>query len=413
MKKIITILAFVSLLAVSCKDDIFGYQSRNDGKGTLTVGNLALDEELIPVSKAVSAAPGSYRLFVYNTAGDLVWEKSYEEVKNAPHGESLLAGSYTLVVRSSSDEAPAAAFETPVYGTSTAFSITAGQTTNLGTLTCTLVQCAVTVGYNEDFLATVTGDGYASVEVTTGSPLDYQLRYNGGSPAADGRMGYFAVNGGDNTTMTVTFRGSLDGKNQKMRTQLGGIKARDWHKITFLKKVDGSGNAIFGIEIDGLIADAELVNDVTGEEIGDGNDPNAPSGDGGIQLISTCDYDINVPVVVPATGTFPLTMKAIVPNGTRKFTVDIASTNADFIASVNSVGGCTLDLINPSEAALGVFGIVPFPHGAELAGKTEIDFNLAEAQVPLLAFKGTHSFTMNVTDAKGCRKSIAISLVVE
>lgn len=106
-------------------------------------------------------------------------------------------------------------------------------------------------------------------------------------------------------------------------------------------------------------------------------------------------------------------MTAKIPGGTRKFTVDIASTNDDFIGSVNTVGGTTLDLINPSEAALGVFDIVPFPRGAELAGKTEIGFDLSGAQTPLLAFKGTHTFTMNVTDNKGCRKSIPITLVVE
>ena len=161
-----------------------------------------------------------------------------------------------------------------------------------------------------------------------------------------------------------------------------------------------------------MVEDAELNGDVTAEEPGDGNDPNAPIGDGGIELISTSIYDITKTVTVPETGAFPLTMTAKIPNGVRKFTVDIASTNADFINSVNSVGGTTLDLINPSEAAMGVFDIVPFPHGTELSGKTEIEFDLSDAQAPLLAFKGTHTFTMNVIDNKGCRKSIPISLEV-
>lgn len=213
--------------------------------------------------------------------------------------------------------------------------------------------------------------------------------------------------------MYVVFKGSIDGKTQKMSTSVSGVKARDWHMITFMKKVDASGNANFQVEIDGLVEDLELDNDITAAEDGDGNDPQAPIGDGGIELVSTSEYDITKDVVVPAEGEFPLTMTAKIPNGARKFTVDIASTNADFINSVNTVGGTTLDLINPSEAALGVFDIVPFPHGSELSGKTEIDFDLSGAQTPLLAFKGTHTFTMNVTDNKGCRKSIPIVLVVE
>ena len=106
-------------------------------------------------------------------------------------------------------------------------------------------------------------------------------------------------------------------------------------------------------------------------------------------------------------------MKAVVPNGVLKFTVDIASTNVDFINSVNTVGGTNLDLINPSEEAMGVFDIVPFPHGTELAGKTEIDFDLSGAQTAILGLPGSHTFTMNVVDKKGCKNSIDVVLVVE
>lgn len=225
-------------------------------------------------------------------------------------------------------------------------------------------------------------------------------------------MGYFAVNGND-ATIALVFKGSIDGKTQRMRATITNVKAQDWHVVTIIKKVDASGNASFTVEIDGLVEDAELNGDVTAEEPGDGNDPNAPTGDGGIELVSTSSYDIAKTIIVPATGAFPLTMTAKIPNGVRKFTVDIASTNDDFINSVNSVGGTTLDLINPSEAAMGVFDIVPFPHGSELSGKTEIDFDLSGAQTPLLAFQGTHTFTMNVVDNKGCRKSIPITLEVK
>ena len=157
---------------------------------------------------------------------------------------------------------------------------------------------------------------------------------------------------GENSTMTVTFKGGIEGKNQKMTTTITGIKARDYHIVTFMKKVDESGNVSVGIEIDGLVADVELDNDAQGEESGDGNDPDAPVGDGGIDLVSTCEYNISNPVNVPAVGPFSFTMKAQVPNGTLKFTVDIESTNEDFINSVNTVGGTKLDLINPSEANL-------------------------------------------------------------
>lgn len=418
MKRIFTILAATALLLSSCKEDEFKYiTTPKTGILSLDGFSVTTDDEVNIISKATSQASGDYVLTLTKADGTLVWEKTYSTVlqeiaSSTESGISLEAGSYGMDVRSKAGEVPASAFSEPVYGTSTTFSIETGKTTTLGTLTCKLLQCAVKVRYNDDFLAMVTGDGTCSVEVTAGAPLDYALSYNGGNPTYDESTGYFAVNNGSNTTMAITFKGGIEGKTQKMKTSITGIKPQDLHVITFMKKIDETGNASFVILIDGLVADAELVNDIQGTEEGDGNDPQAPTGDGGIELVSTCEYDITQPVTVPAASSFNFTMRALIPNGTRKFTVDIASTNADFIASVNSVGGTTLDLINPSEAALGIFSIVPFPHGEELLNATSIDFDLSGAQTPLLAFPGTHTFTMNVVDNKGCRKSIEIKLVV-
>ena len=400
-----------ALVLSSCSKDIFNYGSAKTGTLSFASMQLVVSEDVNPATRA-EAAGDEYVISIYGSDGQLVGQtKTWSEVRNTGTMQ-LPAGDYTMQVRSSSSNVPEAKFNSPMYGASSSFSITAGQTTNIGSITCSLLQAIVTVSYNEAFLGTVTGDGKASVELQSGYPLDYALSYNEGSPQYERRLGYFALNE-DEATVSVTFKGSIDGKTQKMTATITGVKARDWHIITFMKKVDADGNASFSVSIDGLVEDVELSNDVTAEENGDGEDPNAPSGDGGIELVSTCDYDITQPVTVPATGSFPLTMTAKIPNGALKFTVDIASTNEDFIGSVNSVGGTTLDLINPSDAALGIFDIVPFPHGSDLKGKTEIDFDLSDAQTPLLAFKGTHTFTMNVVDMKGCKKSIEISLKVE
>ncbi len=400
-----------AIVLSSCSKDIFNYGSAKTGTLSFATMQLVVSEDVNPATKA-EAAGDEYVISIYGSDGQLVGQKkTWSEIRETGTMQ-LPAGDYTMQVRSSSSNIPEAKFNSPMYGASSSFSIKAGETTSLGSITCTLLQAIVSVSYNEAFLGTVTGDGKASVELQSGYPLDYALSYNEGDPKYEMRPGYFALNESE-ATVTVTFKGSIEGKTQKMTATITGVKARDWHIITFMKKVDADGNASFSVSIDGLVEDVELSNDVTAEEDGDGEDPNAPAGDGGIELVSTCDYDITQPVTVPATGSFPLTMTAKIPNGALKFTVDIASTNADFIGSVNSVGGTTLDLINPSEAALGIFDIVPFPHGSDLKGKTEIDFDLSGAQTPLLAFQGTHTFTMNVVDQKGCKKSIEISLKVE
>lgn len=403
-------MAAITVVAVSCKKDNFNYGG-GDKTGVLSFDGLSIEvsDEIHKVTTRTEAAGDDYSLFLYDNAGSLVWQKTYQEVRGG--SVTLPAGNYSLEARSTSADVPKAKFTAPVYGATKEFAIKAGVTTTLGSITCTLLQAVVTVGYNDDFLKSVTGSGAATVELTAGYPLEYKLEYSNGQPNYDRRQGYFAVNG-DNATISLVFKGSVDGKTQRMRATITNVKAQDWHIVTIVKKVDASGNASFSVVIDGLVEDAELENDVTADEPGDGNDPSAPIGDGGIELVSTSEYDITQPVTVPSSGAFPLTMTARIPNGARKFTVDIASTNDDFIGSVNTVGGTTLDLINPSDAALGVFDIVPFPHGSELSGKTEIDFDLSGAQTPLLAFKGRHTFTMNVIDNKGCRKSIPIILEV-
>ena len=412
MKRIIYIfIAAIMVLAVSCKKDNFNYGGK-DKTGTLSFDGLSIEvsDEINKVTTKAEAAGDDYSLFLYDNAGMLVWQKTWQEVRSA--GDvSLPAGNYSIEARSTSAEVPQSKFTSPVYGATKSFAIKAGVTTTLGSITCKLLQAVVTVGYNDDFLRSVTGDGVASVELTAGYPLEYKLEYSGGNPTYDRRQGYFAVNG-DDATITLIFKGSIEGKTQRMRATITKVKPQDWHVVTIVKKVDASGNASFTVEIDGLVEDAELENDVPANEEGDGYDPDAPAGDGGIELVSTSAYDITKTITVPSTGGFPLTMTAKIPNGARRFTVEIASTNKDFINSVNTVVGTTLDLINPSAAAMGVFDIVPFPHGAELAGKTEIEFDLSGAQTPLLAFKGTHTFTMNVIDNKGCRKSIPITLEV-
>ena len=405
-------MAAISVMAVSCKKDNFNYGGGN-WNGILSFDGLSIEvsEDVNKVITRAETAGDDYVLFLYDNADRLVWQKTYREVLGSAN-ISLPAGDYRIDARSTSAEVPQAKFTAPVYGASKSFTIKAGVTTTLGSITCKLLQAIVTVEYNDDFLKSVSGDGVARVELTPGYPLEYKLDYSNGNPTYDHRLGYFAVNGNE-ATISLMFKGSIDGKTQRMLAPITNVKAQDWHVVRILKKVDASGNASFSIEIDGLVEDAELENDVPAKEDGDGKDPDAPTGDGGIELVSTSSYDIAKTIIVPATGTFPLTMTAKIPNGVRKFTVDIASTNDDFINSVNSVGGTTLDLINPSEAAMGVFDIVPFPHGSELSGKTEIDFDLSGAQTPLLAFQGTHTFTMNVVDNKGCRKSIPITLEVK
>lgn len=386
------------------------------GNGYLSFAefSLALDEEI--ETKAAVAASGNYTVIVLDAEEDEVLNTTYSEVKNNNDMISLTAGTYTLVARSTADDVPAAAFEQPVYGASKAFTITAGEVTTVGDITCTLLQCKVTVSYSDEFLASVTGTGATKVTVTAGYPLSYALNADA---SYDQSAGYFAVE--DECTMEVVFSGSVEGKTQKMTKVFTGITAKQWRQIKFVKKVNEQGNATFDIVIQDLISDATLNNTVDGEEIIIGEDPDAPKGDGGITLeidyASGCDEEItdlnNILIVPVETRDMAIHFKAIVPDGVKKFTVDIASTNSAFVAAVSAADATNLDLINPTEANNVIFQVVPFPHGEELLGMTEILFDLSAAQDPILNYAGSHTFTMNITDNNGCKNTIPVVMVVE
>ncbi|MBR3775640.1 MAG: hypothetical protein IKL12_05990, partial [Alistipes sp.] len=101
-----------------------------------------------------------------------------------------------------------------------------------------------------------------------------------------------------------------------------------------------------------------------------------------------------------------------VPSGVRTFTVEISSDSDVFMGALDLVGGPIVDLVYPSELAMGIFDIVPFPHGEEMVGMTLVPFDLSTAQTALLGFPGTHTFTMNVQDLTGCKNTVTIIMNV-
>ncbi len=428
MKRILTITLLAAIALSSCKKEGYEYKGgQENGVGTLSLADFSLnvtdDTDKID-TRTKGEAESNYMIIIRNSNGDVCYECTYGQISD-DSTISLPAGEYTFSAQSH-DTPDRARFDNPVYGASKKFTITTGETVNIGSLTCRLLQCKVTVGYDDNFLADVTGDCVTTVELTAGDALDYNLTYDAENHKTtyDQHAGYFPINGG--TTLEVTFKGMIGGKSQRMSKAINNIKAAQWRQIKFHKKIDEKGNATFDIEITDFVEDQEIGQNIAGTEDIIGEDPNAPKGDGGIKLVSTCYYDIEKPIVVPElpegydsgnyTPNFVLTMKAVVPDGVRKFTVDLQSTNEDFpgaVAMVNN-GDTTLDLVNPSSGAIEVFEtIVPFPYGNDVNQKTEILFNLSPAQKPILGFKGEHKFVMKVTDNKGHQKEIPVSLVVK
>ena len=449
MKKLFVLLLAISGLMVSCSDD-FQYNGEGtkpevnlglpEGYGMLSFGEMqiSIDEsEAMVRSTELPEVGGNYVIKIKDAEGKVVVDCSYKDIKDSSEGIALLAGEYTLEVCSTIDDIPDAAWEQPIYGaTMSGIKIEAGKPTIIAEpITCTLLQCKVTVDYNDDFLAMVKGA--CKTTITIGSSLEYNLNWDatqGKITSYEKRAGYFDVNNGANTTMEVKFEGSIyDEESESVKTMrqskaFEGIEARQWRQVRFVKKVNEEGNASFEIEIDGYVEDDNLgTEDMTGEESVLAPDPNAPKGDGGILLLNVTGLTENTnptqeawnaektdkPTInVANIDGSSLIFKASIPNGAYEFYVDITSTNADFNFAVREI---TVDKDNPGRiyltktddinrgvvTALSNFGI-KFPTPEEVINQSDILFDLTPAVPALKAFPGTHTFSMYVRDSEGC-----------
>lgn len=411
MKKIFILLTAAAALfsAASCQKS--PVEAKDYGYLSFGEFSLGLDEAV----ETRAAANGNYVVIVTDSEGKEVVNTTYGALlEDGDYQITLPAGDYILEARSTKD-VPVAEFEQPVYGASKEFSITAGETTYVGDLVCTLLQCKVTVSYSEEFLASVTGAGKTTVNVKAGYPLEYVLNANG---SYDQSAGYFAVEG---NTMTVVFSGNIEGKSQKMTKSFTNIAPKQWRQIKFIKKVNEQGNAVFDIVINDLVDDETLNNSLVIEEETIGEDPEAPKGDGGIKLEldyeAGCDPEItdleNIVIVPVATRDMAMRFRATVPNGVKKFNVQIDSDNDAFLSAVDAANARELDLINPLPDNDIIFQVVPFPHGQELLGQTDISFNLDAAQDAITIYPGRHTFKMVIVDQTGCKKEIPVVMVVE
>lgn len=416
MKPFHYILAAAAMLfAVSCNEDFRRHEEITTG--ILSFANFtihsALDVEV--VAKSVTEASGDYIINIYDADNDLVKSVTYAEVKQSGYGIELSAGNYSLEVLSGA--LPVSAFETPVYGATDSFSIVAGGKTDLGEVSCKILQCAATVDYDDALKGIMTGDGKATVEVTSGYPLTYNLSYNGGNIVREERIGYFSLESGA-ATMVVSFSGKVNGSTQKMTKVISGIKAGELRQIKFIKKVNAEGDATIDITVNGYVEDADLQAYIAAPQLDIiGEDPEAPKGDGDIRLVFEPDctmYNDLSNIVVPTLdqGTMDLRLIILAPGGIKKLGVVIESTNSAFLGAVAAAGGPELDLVNPSAESEIIFQVVPFPHGQDLLGATEVHLDLSAAQSPILGFSGSHTFTMKVTDNNNCRNEVAVTMIV-
>ena len=255
MKNILHIIlgSLIMFSLYSCKQDTFDYANT----GVLSFSDFSLNSS--------ASVNEDYIIRIHGFSSEKInYESTYREIKSLNDSEiTLNAGEYILEARSS-ESVPDASFETSLYGCSVPISIEYGKTTQLGELTCTLLQCAISIDYNEEFLKSVTGNGVASVEILSGQSLNYPLTLSDdGTISFEKRTGYFSMGDAKSSSIIVTYRGYIDGHRLKMTTTMDEVKVGEHYTITLIKKnsVNDDPRFLFGIE--DLISDDILDNSQT------------------------------------------------------------------------------------------------------------------------------------------------------
>jgi len=339
-----------------------------------------------------------------------VFKKTYAELKQQlAEPMELPVGAYRMEVRSE-ESTPDVAWEHPVYGATSSFTISKAQTTQLEEVVCTLQNIKVTVDYSSELAGMLTDNSKATISL--GQTSQEFLK-------TETRAAYFKSLDIENT-LVFNFDGVFADTDipAQFSKQITGVKAGQWRKISVVINYADKGTLLFQVTVDNnIIQDNSFVVDGTDnllEELLE--DPNAPT-------LAWPGHDMSKPftltdAIFDDNGNCiePFVFDLASPNGIESLRVNIASTSSQFMASMAAIqlpetfDLCALDASSPAGIILKGFG---YPVGGELKGQQAKSFNIAGQIKALYEFDGTHTFSFDMTDAKGVSTAAALTLVVD
>lgn len=339
-----------------------------------------------------------------------VLKKTYAELKQQlAEPMELPVGAYRMEVRSE-ESTPDVAWEHPVYGATSSFSISKAQTTQLEEVVCTLQNIKVTVDYSSELAGMLADTSKATISL--GQTSQEFLK-------TETRAAYFKSLDIENT-LDFNFDGVFADTDipAQFSKQITGVKAGQWRKISVVINYADKGTLLFQVTVDNnIIQDNSFVVDGTDnllEELLE--DPNAPT-------LAWPGHDMSKPFTLTdamfddnGNCIEPFVFDLASPNGIESLRVNIGSTSSRFMASMAAIqlpetfDLCALDASSPAGIILKGFG---YPVGGELKGQQAKSFNIAGQIKALYEFDGTHTFSFDMTDAKGVSTAAALTLVVD
>lgn len=339
-----------------------------------------------------------------------VFKKTYAKLKQQlAEPMELPVGAYRMEVRSE-ESTPDVAWEHPVYGATSSFTISKAQTTQLEEVVCTLQNIKVTVDYSSELAGMLADTSKATISL--GQTSQEFLK-------TETRAAYFKSLDIENT-LDFNFDGVFADTDipAQFSKQITGVKAGQWRKISVVINYADKGTLLFQVTVDNnIIQDNSFVVDGTDnllEELLE--DPSAPA-------LAWPGHDMSKPFTLTdamfddnGNCIEPFVFDLASPNGIESLRVNIASTSSQFMASMAAIqlpetfDLCALDASSPAGIILKGFG---YPVGGELKGQQAKSFNIAGQIKALYEFDGTHTFSFDMTDAKGVSTAAALTLVVD
>lgn len=421
-------MAFVGLTA--CNDDNWNPGGSKSDEGTVSLASMDVDvntEEDV-VSRA-SVNTDAYLVEILNTKTSTV-EGNYV-YGEMPDVVTLPEGDYTVNVKS--HVVKDADWSAPYYVGTKNFSVTAGKLTEIGLVTCKFSNIKVTIRYSADLLKLLGDDANVNVVANDKGSLDFKRD--------ETRSGYFAAVDGS-ATLVAHLTATIAGNPIQAIKPFDDVAAGQHHIITFnvkngsstipdeFGKIDPSG-----ITIDATIEHEDIAGNVnTGEEnkpgdnkrpgdeewpddpVTPGPGPDEPGPDQPGEEAIEFDgpgLDLTGGVNNYEEGkAYAITIKA--PKGIENLQVNISSDNADFIGSAGELLPLTFDLAHVDDPGVenNLHNDLGLPVNAQVNGQSEVLFDVT-GLVPLLtAFPGTHTFSIDVTDKEGAKKSMKLVIFV-
>ena len=187
--KFLTMLAVAALFATGCVNEEPPYKEDPNPEpagmtGYLSIGNLSMtvvydETEIRPddtsdETQAARTASGtratapdvdSFIVEILDADNAQVFKKTYAELKQQlAEPMELPVGAYRMEVRSE-ESTPDVAWEHPVYGATSSFTISKAQTTQLEEVVCTLQNIKVTVDYSSELAGMLADTSKATISL--------------------------------------------------------------------------------------------------------------------------------------------------------------------------------------------------------------------------------------------------------